>query len=52
MATHVTGLDDVWIVGADGIPAAGNAGTGNVLHSKKQVQTITTSLVWRFNWFH
>ncbi|HEY6256376.1 MAG TPA: hypothetical protein VIY51_11355 [Xanthobacteraceae bacterium] len=36
---------------ATGLPA-GNAGTGNVLHSKKQVQTITTSLVWRFNWFH
>lgn len=26
--------------------------TGNILHSKKEVQTITTSLVWRFNWFH
>ncbi len=25
---------------------------GNVLHSKKQVQTVTTSVVWRFNWMH
>jgi outer membrane immunogenic protein len=25
---------------------------GNVLHSKKEVQTVTTSLVWRFNFFH
>jgi outer membrane immunogenic protein len=25
---------------------------GNVLHSKKFVQTVTTSLVWRFNLFH
>jgi outer membrane immunogenic protein len=24
----------------------------NVLHAKKDVQTVTTSLVWRFNWFH
>jgi outer membrane immunogenic protein len=31
---------------------AGNAGLGNILHSKKEVQTVTTSLVWRFNWFH
>lgn len=23
---------------------------GNVMHSKKDVQTVTTSLVWRFNW--
>lgn len=23
---------------------------GNVLHSSKDVQTITSSLVWRFNW--
>jgi outer membrane immunogenic protein len=30
----------------------GNAGLGNVLHASKQVQTITTSLVWRFNWGH
>jgi outer membrane immunogenic protein len=29
---------------------AGNGGTGNILHSNKQVQTVTTSLVWRFNW--
>jgi hypothetical protein len=33
-----------------------NVGTGlangNVLHSKKEVQTVTTSVVWRFNWFH
>jgi len=26
--------------------------TGNIMHSKKEVQTVTTSLVWRFNWFH
>ncbi len=26
--------------------------TGNILHSQKQVQTVTTSLVWRFNWMH
>jgi outer membrane immunogenic protein len=36
---------------ATGLPA-GNAGLGSVLHANKQVQTITTSLVWRFNWFH
>jgi outer membrane immunogenic protein len=36
---------------ATGAPA-GNAGLGSVLHAQKQVQTITTSLVWRFNWFH
>jgi outer membrane immunogenic protein len=36
---------------ATGLPA-GNAGVGSVLHAQKQVQTITTSLVWRFNWFH
>jgi len=36
---------------ATGLPV-GNAGTGSVLHAKKEVQTITTSLVWRFNWFH
>jgi outer membrane immunogenic protein len=36
---------------ATGAPA-GNAGFGNVLHAQKQVQTVTTSLVWRFNWFH
>jgi outer membrane immunogenic protein len=36
---------------ATGLPA-GNAGLGNVLHSKKDVQTVTSSLVWRFNWFH
>jgi outer membrane immunogenic protein len=34
-----------------GLPA-GNGGLGAVLHSQKQVQTITTSLVWRFNFFH
>jgi outer membrane immunogenic protein len=34
---------------ATGAPA-GNAGLGNVLHADKQVQTVTTSLVWRFNW--
>jgi len=34
---------------ATGAPA-GNTGLGNVLHSNKQVQTVTTSLVWRFNW--
>jgi outer membrane immunogenic protein len=26
------------------------ATNGNVLHAEKQVQTATTSLVWRFNW--
>jgi len=31
---------------------ATGAPTGIVLHSKKFVQTATTSLVWRFNWFH
>ena len=35
---------------ATGAPS-GNAGIGNVLHSSKQVQTVTTSLVWRFNWY-
>jgi outer membrane immunogenic protein len=25
--------------------------TGFVLHAQKNVQTVTTSLVWRFNWF-
>jgi outer membrane immunogenic protein len=34
---------------ASGAPS-GNLGLGNVLHSSKQVQTVTTSLVWRFNW--
>jgi outer membrane immunogenic protein len=34
---------------ATGAPA-GNAGVGNVLHASKQVQTVTTSLVYRFNW--
>jgi outer membrane immunogenic protein len=32
-----------------------NIATGatlNTLHSKKEVHTVTTSLVWRFNWFH
>lgn len=29
---------------------AGNGGTGNILHSKTNVQTVTTSLVWRFGW--
>jgi outer membrane immunogenic protein len=28
------------------------ATNGNVLHASKQVQTVTTSLVWRFNWGH
>jgi outer membrane immunogenic protein len=36
---------------ATGAPA-GNAGFGSVLHAQKQVQTVTTSLLWRFNWFH
>jgi outer membrane immunogenic protein len=36
---------------ATGVPA-GNNGLGNILHANKQVQTITTSLVWRFNWGH
>jgi len=36
---------------ATGAPS-GNLGAGNVLHSSKQVQTVTTSLVWRFNWGH
>jgi outer membrane immunogenic protein len=36
---------------ASGLPA-GNAGLGSVLHAQNQVQTITTSLVWRFNWGH
>jgi outer membrane immunogenic protein len=36
---------------ATGAPS-GNNGVGNVLHAQKQVQTITSSLVWRFNWFH
>ncbi len=31
---------------------SGNAGQGNLLHSSKQVQTATTSLVWRFGGFH
>jgi outer membrane immunogenic protein len=31
-----------------GLPS-GNGGLGNVLHAQKQTQTITTSLVWRFN---
>jgi outer membrane immunogenic protein len=30
--------------------ATGNNGV--VLHANKQVQTVTTSLVWRFNWGH
>ena len=25
---------------------------GNIIHSKKFEQTVTSSLVWRFNWFH
>jgi len=25
---------------------------GNVLHARKAIQTVTTSLVWRFNFFH
>jgi outer membrane immunogenic protein len=25
---------------------------GNTLHSRPEVQTITSSLVWRFNWMH
>ena len=28
------------------------APSGFILHSKKEVQTVTTSLVWRFNFFH
>jgi outer membrane immunogenic protein len=36
---------------ATGAPS-GNAGLGNVLHARKQVQTVTTSLVWRFNFGH
>jgi opacity protein-like surface antigen len=32
--------------------STGNFGFGNVLHASKQVQTVTTSLVWRFNGFH
>jgi outer membrane immunogenic protein len=31
---------------------AGNSGLGDVLHSSTYVQTITTSLVWRFNMGH
>ena len=31
---------------------ATGAPSGVILHSKKEVQTVTTSLVWRFNWFH
>jgi outer membrane immunogenic protein len=34
------------------IAAATGAPDGNVLHSKMDVQTITSSLVWRFNWWH
>jgi outer membrane immunogenic protein len=34
---------------ATGLPV-GNAGTGNVLHIDQAVQSVTTSLVWRFNW--
>jgi outer membrane immunogenic protein len=34
---------------ATGLPV-GNGGTGDVLHSRPWVQTVTTSLVWRFNW--
>jgi outer membrane immunogenic protein len=34
---------------ATGLPV-GNAGSGVVLHADKQVQTVTTSVVWRFNW--
>jgi outer membrane immunogenic protein len=30
----------------------GNTGLGDVLHASTQVQTVTTSLVWRFNWGH
>jgi outer membrane immunogenic protein len=36
---------------ASGAPS-GNFGVGNTLHSSKQVQTITSSLVWRFNFGH
>jgi outer membrane immunogenic protein len=36
-------------IAATGAPS-GNSGLGNSLHSSKQVQTVTTSLVWRFNW--
>jgi outer membrane immunogenic protein len=35
---------------ATGAPV-GNLGMGDVLHSEKFVQTATTSLVWRFNWY-
>ena len=31
---------------------ATGAPSGVILHSKKEVQTVTTSLVWRFNFFH
>lgn len=36
--------DDLVLVNLAGLS------TGDVLHASKQVQTITTSLVWRFNW--
>jgi outer membrane immunogenic protein len=36
--------DDLPLVNAAGVP------TGDILHADKQVQTVTTSLVWRFNW--
>jgi len=29
---------------------SGNGGLGDILHSSTQVQTVTTSLVWRLNW--
>ena len=31
---------------------SGNTGLGDVLHASTQVQTVTPSLVWRFNWGH
>jgi outer membrane immunogenic protein len=33
-----------------GLPS-GNAGLGNIEHTQRYTQTITSSLVWRFNWF-
>jgi outer membrane immunogenic protein len=44
--------DNLTLVNATtGLPV-GNAGLGDVLHASKQVQTVTTSLVWRFGGFH
>jgi len=36
--------DDLPIVQTNGLPS------GVAFHSEKAVQTITTSLVWKFNW--